>query len=190
MDGQLRTSSLPSRAPRRDRDRTGLLRASSQQQVRSVVFRAVHSRSARQRVGPHALPPVRRARRGVRRRHRGQYRIALFLRLLLALRHRQAGIDRPVHVAGILVARYPVRESVIGAEGSSDRLFTQHLRNASAGSYSYRSAVDGVERLSGYRRGDMFPVVVLAAVGRAESLADWYQRFHLSNHRHQRFLSR
>ncbi|KAB0265608.1 sensor domain-containing diguanylate cyclase [Microvirga brassicacearum] len=78
---------------------------------------------------------------------------------------------------GILVARYPVKESAIGGNGSADPLFTRHLPQAPAGSYSYRSAVDGVERLSGYRRGDHFPVVVLAAAGREESLASWYQDF-------------
>ena len=76
---------------------------------------------------------------------------------------------------GILVARYPVRESAIGGNGASDPLFTDYLRRSSSGSYKYRSAIDGVERLSGYRRGDTFPLVVLAAVGRDESLADWHR---------------
>jgi diguanylate cyclase (GGDEF)-like protein len=78
---------------------------------------------------------------------------------------------------GILVARYPVTERAIGANGASGPLFAEYLPRSSAGSYTYRSGIDGVERLSGYRRGDTFPVVVLAAVGREESLADWHRDF-------------
>jgi diguanylate cyclase (GGDEF)-like protein len=79
--------------------------------------------------------------------------------------------------SGILVARYPVKESAIGSNGASNPLFTQYLTRSPAGSYSYRSNLDGVERLSGYRRGDVFPVVVVAAAGRDESLNGWHRDF-------------
>ncbi len=79
--------------------------------------------------------------------------------------------------SGILVARYPVKSEVIGGNGATDPLFTQHLPRSPHGSYNYRSNVDGVERLSGYRRGDTFPLVALAAAGREQLLADWYRDF-------------
>jgi diguanylate cyclase (GGDEF)-like protein len=78
---------------------------------------------------------------------------------------------------GILVARYPVKPGVVGSDGGSDPLFTQHLRSSSFGAYSYRSSIDGAERLSGYRRSATFPLVALAAAGRDEALADWHQDF-------------
>ncbi|WP_210497303.1 sensor domain-containing diguanylate cyclase [Microvirga antarctica] len=78
---------------------------------------------------------------------------------------------------GTLVSRYPLNEQVIGRSGASDRLFTQYLPEASSGSYRYVSAVDGVERLSGYRRSETFPVVVLAASSEEESLTLWYRAF-------------
>ena len=77
----------------------------------------------------------------------------------------------------MLVARYPVAEWVLGGSGANDPLFTQHLPKADAGSYRYRSAVDGVERLSGYRRAEFFPIVALAAESSDETLADWYRDF-------------
>jgi diguanylate cyclase (GGDEF)-like protein len=78
---------------------------------------------------------------------------------------------------GLLVARYPSIESVVGANGSQDPLFTEYLPRSRAGTYSYRSTIDGVDRLGGYRIGDTFPVVVLAASGRDEALDVWYRGF-------------
>ena len=78
---------------------------------------------------------------------------------------------------GIVLSRYPYQEDVIGRDASSSRLFRELLPHFAFGSYSYKASLDGVERISGYRRNHVFPVVVVAAVGRDEVLANWNRTF-------------
>ncbi|MBF9231764.1 sensor domain-containing diguanylate cyclase [Microvirga alba] len=80
-------------------------------------------------------------------------------------------------IDGTLVSRYPHIENATGKSGASDPLFTSYLPRASAGSYTYKSSIDGVDRLSGYQRSEKFPVVTLAAVGLVESLERWDRDF-------------
>lgn len=78
---------------------------------------------------------------------------------------------------GIALSRYPYQEDVIGRDGSSSRLFQELLPHFAFGSYSYKASLDGVDRISGYRRNHVFPIVVVAAVGRDEVLANWNRTF-------------
>lgn len=78
------------------------------------------------------------------------------------------------HTDGTLLSRYPYREQSIGLYSAHEPWLQQGV---SHGTYEYVSPVDGVERISGYQRNHIFPVGVLASVGRDEALADWNREF-------------
>ena len=73
---------------------------------------------------------------------------------------------------GILVARTPADGRPVGAQ-ISGRQIQQRLLLAPAGSFEFRSAIDGVMRLGSYQRVEGFPLVVVVANGLDEALATW-----------------
>ncbi|MFC4170629.1 diguanylate cyclase domain-containing protein [Microvirga sp. GCM10011540] len=78
------------------------------------------------------------------------------------------------HTDGTLLVRFPSRENAIGRNVSYEPWFKDGV---TWGSFEYKSPIDGVERISGYQRNHIFPIGVLASVGRVEALADWNREF-------------
>jgi diguanylate cyclase (GGDEF)-like protein len=75
---------------------------------------------------------------------------------------------------GTLLARRPFVESLIGTSLARSEIFEKLLPNAPSGNAMFRSLVDGVVRLYGYRQLDTYPLVVSAASSRDSILKDWY----------------
>ncbi|MDI3356262.1 diguanylate cyclase [Pseudomonas sp. UYIF39] len=75
---------------------------------------------------------------------------------------------------GTLLARRPFVESLIGTSLARSEIFEKFLPNAPSGNAMFRSLVDGVVRLYGYRQLDTYPLVVSAASSRDSILKDWY----------------
>jgi len=78
---------------------------------------------------------------------------------------------------GIILARSPDDGSYVGRDMASTPLF-QGSR-ASAGAYQFMSPLDGVERLSFYKRGDRYPVMVLATKAQDDVFAAWQQQLRI-----------
>ncbi len=79
-----------------------------------------------------------------------------------------------IHQNGTILSRYPYIERAIG----SNVLIDPQFRNArGSGNYDYVSPIDGLTRIGGYQRNHIFPVGVVAAVGRDEALARWNEEF-------------
>lgn len=73
---------------------------------------------------------------------------------------------------GILMARFPGDESFVGRDISTSPVIAQ-ARRAASGTLAFTSGLDGIERLSAYRRSDRFPLILLASKGRDDVLAEW-----------------
>jgi len=67
----------------------------------------------------------------------------------------------------------PLPESAINRSLSSSPLFTTVLKTSASGSATWRSALDGVERIYGYARLEQYPLIVTAGYDRAEIRAEW-----------------
>lgn len=79
-----------------------------------------------------------------------------------------------LHQNGTILSRYPYIERAIGTNVLNDPQF----KNArGSGNYDYASPIDGLMRIGGYQRNHIFPVGVVAAVGRDEALARWNEEF-------------
>lgn len=72
----------------------------------------------------------------------------------------------------VLYAR-PLPDSVINKSLSASPLFTTMLKTSASGSATWRSALDGVERVYGYARLDQYPLIVTAGYDRDKIRADW-----------------
>lgn len=81
--------------------------------------------------------------------------------------------------ARILVRR-PFDERDIGKDLSKGPLFTELLPKAPYGTATARSAVDGVDRIVGYRRVDEYPLITFVALDREESLTAWRKETYFS----------
>ncbi|MFY0728812.1 sensor domain-containing diguanylate cyclase [Pseudomonas sp. NFX15] len=79
-----------------------------------------------------------------------------------------------------IVIRRPFKESEIGTSLSKSPLFTELLPKGDAGTATIRSVIDGVERVTGYRRVEDYPLIVFAAVNKDEVLASWRRETLLS----------
>lgn len=67
----------------------------------------------------------------------------------------------------------PLPDSYINRSLSSSPLFRSVLKNSDSGSASWRSALDGVERIFGYARLERYPLIVTAGYDRDEARAEW-----------------
>ncbi|WP_433740200.1 sensor domain-containing diguanylate cyclase [Pseudomonas putida] len=79
-----------------------------------------------------------------------------------------------------IIVRRPFNEAEIGTSLAKSPLFTQLLPNASAGTATIKSIIDGVERVVGYRRVEGYPLIVFVALNKDEVLAGWRQESMLS----------
>jgi diguanylate cyclase (GGDEF)-like protein/PAS domain S-box-containing protein len=74
---------------------------------------------------------------------------------------------------GFVMARSPDDGTYAGRDISDRPLFRDPNLQSSGGAYYFRSPLDGLQRLSFYKRSDRFPFLVLATVERDEVLAPW-----------------
>ncbi|HUH84658.1 MAG TPA: ATP-binding protein [Stellaceae bacterium] len=77
---------------------------------------------------------------------------------------------------GVLLARKPYVEALIGQNFGSGTLFQQWLPIASSGVFPTRFQSDGRWRIVGYQRVEKLPLVVEVALSRDEALAHWHAR--------------
>ena len=74
---------------------------------------------------------------------------------------------------GIVLARSPEDGTYAGRDLSNRPLFRDPSLQSRSGIYSFKSPLDGMERLSSYQRSDRFPLLILATVQQEEVLAEW-----------------
>jgi len=76
---------------------------------------------------------------------------------------------------GTIVVRRPFNEADIGTNVANGPLFNKLLPNATFGTATFKSVIDGVERVLGYRRVNGYPLIVSAALNKEEVLDGWRQ---------------
>lgn len=76
---------------------------------------------------------------------------------------------------GILIARRPYKDRVVGSDISQGPVFNFMRRSGAQGTALLVSKLDNVERMYSYRSLDAYPLVVAAALSRNEVLAAWYR---------------
>lgn len=74
---------------------------------------------------------------------------------------------------GIIMARSPDNGTYVGRDLSNTPLFRDSNSRPTTGVYYFKSPLDGLQRLSSYRRSDRFPLVVVATMEQDEVLAPW-----------------
>jgi diguanylate cyclase (GGDEF)-like protein/PAS domain S-box-containing protein len=74
---------------------------------------------------------------------------------------------------GIILARSPENGTYVGRDLSNSPLFRAPSSRPTDGVYYFKSPLDGLQRLSFYRRSGRFPLVVLATLEQDEVLAPW-----------------
>ena len=67
----------------------------------------------------------------------------------------------------------PLPETAINRSLSSSPLFTTVLKNSASGSATWRSALDGIERVYGYARLEQYPLIVTAGYDRDQIRDEW-----------------
>ncbi|GLR88828.1 sensor domain-containing diguanylate cyclase [Bradyrhizobium iriomotense] len=77
-----------------------------------------------------------------------------------------------VHGDGIIIARDPSNDKFVGRSVADGPLFRESKLQPS-GAYQFKSMLDGVERVSFYKRSGRFPLLLIATVDRQELLAPW-----------------
>ena len=73
----------------------------------------------------------------------------------------------------ILLVRQPFLKSAVGQSSQRIALFRDWVPKAAQGTFETISSLDGVTRIVSYRRVAGYPLVVYAALGKAEQLAVW-----------------
>lgn len=77
--------------------------------------------------------------------------------------------------SGKLLVRRPLVEEHIGKDMKDSPLFRDHLPVAPAGTYMQnKSVLDGIERMTSYRRVERYPMVVAVSLSRDEILDAWW----------------
>lgn len=101
-------------------------------------------------------------------------------RVFNAIRNSKGGAIGLFRSDGILLARSPSLESSIGQSVADGRLFRERLPQASEGSYTAVSQLDGLERLATYRSLAPEGLVVLVSQTMSEVLAPWRRQLWLT----------
>jgi diguanylate cyclase (GGDEF)-like protein/PAS domain S-box-containing protein len=76
---------------------------------------------------------------------------------------------------GVVLARGPAEEKLLGTNISAHELFSTFLKKAPTGFYSYPSPIDGSARIGAFSQSSVTGLVVLAAASRQEVLAGWIE---------------
>ena len=74
---------------------------------------------------------------------------------------------------GIMVARKPADDAMIGMDMSKGPIFRDYLPHASSGGFEYLSPIDGVTRIGSYGQIGDYPLLIIVALGKNEALASW-----------------
>jgi diguanylate cyclase (GGDEF)-like protein/PAS domain S-box-containing protein len=74
---------------------------------------------------------------------------------------------------GIMLARSPDDGTFTGRDLSTTNLFTNLIKQSPSGAYYFTSPLDGVQRLSFYKKSDHHRLVILATRAQDEVLASW-----------------
>ncbi|TQF32073.1 diguanylate cyclase [Bradyrhizobium sp. UNPA324] len=77
------------------------------------------------------------------------------------------------HGDGLMIARNPRNESFVGRSVADKPLFRDAGLQRPSGAYHFKSPLDGVERVSFFKRSSRFPLLLLATVDKEELLAPW-----------------
>lgn len=74
---------------------------------------------------------------------------------------------------GILLARHPFVESLVGTSVSKGPVFNEYRSRGPVGTAMLLSAVDATERLYSYRHGTTYPLLVAVALSKADIYHEW-----------------
>ncbi|GGG22079.1 diguanylate cyclase [Rhizobium wenxiniae] len=74
---------------------------------------------------------------------------------------------------GTILTRMPMNENILGTDMSGHDLFQAHLSRRTEGVYHYTSPVDGMKRISAYKKSQATGIVTQIAASRAETLTNW-----------------
>ena len=77
------------------------------------------------------------------------------------------------HGDGMMIARNPNNEAFVGRSVADKPLFRDASLQRPSGAYHFRSPLDGVERVSFFKRSGRYPLLLLATVDKDEVLAPW-----------------
>jgi diguanylate cyclase (GGDEF)-like protein/PAS domain S-box-containing protein len=78
-----------------------------------------------------------------------------------------------VHGDGMIIARNPANDRFVGRSVADGPLFREPSLQGPSGAYYFKSLLDGVDRVSFFKRSSHYPVLLLATVDKAELLAPW-----------------
>ena len=78
-----------------------------------------------------------------------------------------------VHGDGLILARNPGNDKFVGRSVADTALFRDASLQRPSGVYHFKSPLDGVERLSFFKRSSRYPLVLLATLDKTELLAPW-----------------
>jgi len=84
-----------------------------------------------------------------------------------------------MHTDGLVLAREPMVEGMIGRSFAGGPLLTQYLPKSNSGSYETTSVIDGRIRLAGYKAVRGLPLVLLVTYARADVLLPWQRHIAL-----------
>ncbi|MDE1159330.1 MAG: diguanylate cyclase [Neorhizobium sp.] len=76
---------------------------------------------------------------------------------------------------GVILARSPIEESLLGTNISQHEMFTRYLKQGATGAYHYISPVDETRRIGGFYQSARSGIVVLAAASEIDILMRWAQ---------------
>lgn len=79
-----------------------------------------------------------------------------------------------------IIVRRPFHEADIGTSLAKSSLFTHLLPANASGTATITSVIDGVERVTGYRRVEGYPLIIFTALNKDEVLASWRKESLLS----------
>ncbi len=99
-----------------------------------------------------------------------------FLRLFGKIDVGSQGAISLATTSGQLLVRYPYREQDVGRDFSRSRNFLRYYSGVRSGTASFKSGLDGTERIYAFRTNERFPLVTTVALGRDEALRTWRQQ--------------
>ena len=77
---------------------------------------------------------------------------------------------------GQMLVRYPYRDQDMGRDFSKSPNFQRFYGGAPSGTASFRSGIDGMQRLYAYRKSERYPVITTVALGKDEALQGWWRQ--------------
>ncbi|QEY63168.1 GGDEF domain-containing protein [Metapseudomonas lalkuanensis] len=99
--------------------------------------------------------------------------IESFLRLFGKIDVGEQGTISLSTTGGQLLVRYPYREEDVGHDFSRSPNFRRYFSGVASGTASFRSGLDGTERIYAFRKSDRYPLVTTVALGKDEALRTW-----------------